>query len=288
MRFEFTKMHALGNDYIIINGFKYPELLKNAKELSFQLSNRHFGIGGDGIIFAVHSDTADLAMRMFNADGSESEMCGNGIRQLASFSFDKGIVDSLNIKIDTLAGVKPIIMEKGADGNIDKIVVDMGLPILEPVQIPAIAEVNKKGFAHKSLKVEGRNFDFTLVSMGNPHAVTFIPSVVDFEVEKYGKAVEAMTDIFPRKTNVEFIEIMSKEEIKMRVWERGSGETLACGTGACASVAAAVLNGHTKRKVLVHLLGGDLEVEWADDGRIYMTGSACKVFEGVAEFRENA
>ncbi|MCX7821794.1 MAG: diaminopimelate epimerase [Brevinematales bacterium] len=276
MELNFTKMQALGNDYILINGFEYQNLLNKATELAIKLSDRHFGIGGDGIIFALPSRNADLMMRIFNADGSEAEMCGNGIRQLIVFALEKGLVNKDKITVETLAGIKTIEVDKKK--NIIK--VDMGYPILEPSKIPAIAELNKGNFAIKSIEVEDRTFNFTLVSMGNPHAVTFVENVSDFNVEKYGKVVENMTSIFPKRTNVEFIEVVSRNLIKMRVWERGSGETFACGTGACASVVASILNGYTDNKVTVKLLGGDLYIELID-GKVYMTGDAHKVFDGV-------
>lgn len=276
MELKFTKMQALGNDYIFINGFEYPELINKAKELSIKLSDRRFGIGGDGIIFALPSDNADLMMRIFNADGSEAEMCGNGIRQLALFAIEKNLVSKDKITVETLAGIKNIDIDRK-----NKIFrVDMGYPILEPSKIPAVAKINKSNFAVKNITVDDKRFDFTLVSMGNPHAITFVDKVSDFDVEKYGKIVENMREIFPNRTNVEFIEILSRDIIKMRVWERGSGETFACGTGACASVVASILNGYTDNKVTVKLLGGDLYIELIDN-KVYMTGDAHKVFDGV-------
>ncbi len=273
MELNFTKMQALGNDYIIIDGFKYSNLITNAKELSIKLSDRHFGIGGDGIIFALPSEKADIMMRIFNADGSEAEMCGNGIRQLVRFAIDKGLINKNSIKVETLAGIKEIEVKE----NVIK--VNMGAPILEPEKIPAIAEMGKNGFAVKKLKVDDREFDFTLVSMGNPHAITFVENLKNFNVEKYGKVVENLIEVFPKRTNVEFIELVNRNKIKMRVWERGSGETMACGTGACASVVASILNGYTDNKVNVSLLGGDLLVEYIN-GTIFMTGDATIVFEG--------
>lgn len=283
MKFKFTKMHALGNDYIIIDGFQYKSLLKNAAKLSIGMSDRHFGAGGDGIIFVLPGARGtDLTMRMFNADGSEAEMCGNGIRQLALFSWQNRLVKKTDITVNTLAGVRHIRMKKNGK-KISGITVDMGAPILDPGKIPVRAQAVPGGYSTVNIDVADRNFDFTLVSMGNPHAVAFTAGVREMDVERYGKPVENNTQIFPKRTNVEFIEVLSRSEIRMRVWERGSGETLACGTGACASVAAAVLNGLTDRKVRVHLLGGDLLVEWAKDGKIYMTGNAVRVYEGIAD-----
>jgi diaminopimelate epimerase len=283
MKFEFTKMNALGNDYILIDGYKYKELLQNASRLAVKMCDRHFGIGSDGIIFASPSQNGDTMMRMFNADGSEAEMCGNGIRQMARFVYEKGLLHALKMDIETLAGLKHVEMALNGDGNIERIRVDMGEPVLQPALIPVAAVVNTSNFARKNIEVLDRVFEFTFVSMGNPHAVTFVKDVESLDVAKYGRPVEYNMEIFPKRTNVEFIEILSNSEIKMRVWERGSGETLACGTGACASVVACFLNGLTQKKVKVHLLGGILDVEWADNGRIYMTGSSQAVFDGIAE-----
>ncbi len=276
MELKFTKMQSLGNDYIFINGFEYPYLINKAQELAIKLSDRRFGIGGDGIIFALQSENADLMMRIFNADGSEAEMCGNGIRELVLFALENNIISKDKVKVETLAGIKTIEVDRKK--NVFR--VDMGFPILEPSKIPAVAEINKGHYAVKNILVDDKNFDFTLVSMGNPHAVTFVDNVSDFNVEKYGKIVENMTEIFPKRTNVEFVEIVSRNLINMRVWERGSGETFACGTGACASVVASILNGYTDNKVTVKLLGGNLYIELID-GKVFMTGDAHKVFDGV-------
>ncbi|OHD55946.1 MAG: diaminopimelate epimerase [Spirochaetes bacterium GWF1_51_8] len=282
MRFHFTKMQALGNDYILIDGTKYGELTADAERLAITMSDRHFGVGGDGIIFVMPSESADARMRIFNADGSEAEMCGNGIRQVAKYIYDKGIVRKKEMAIDSGAGVKAVVIE-AEGGKMKSATVNMGAPILETDLIPVKAEMNRGSFAVVSLTSEGRDFDFTPVSMGNPHAVAFVSEVDEMDVAKYGRPVELMTNVFPRRTNVEFIEMVSPSEIRMRVWERGSGETLACGTGASASVVAAVLNGLTGRNVTVHLLGGDLFIEWAENGRVYMTGGAEIAFEGEGD-----
>ncbi|MCX7882395.1 MAG: diaminopimelate epimerase [Brevinematales bacterium] len=282
MRICFTKMHALGNDYILIDGFRYPEALARGSEIARSWSDRHFGVGGDGVIFAAPSASADVMMRMFNADGSESEMCGNGIRQLARFVYEKNLVRKNHLCIETLAGIKEIDME--IQDNDFRITVDMGVPILEPEKIPARVTKGGDGVARISLEIEGIPFDFTLVSMGNPHAITYVQDVNTIDVHRYGPKVEHTTDIFPRRTNVEFIQVLSRKELRMRVWERGSGETLACGTGACASVVASILNGFTDRQVRVHLLGGPLDIRWEETtGHIVMTGDAHTVFEGEKE-----
>ncbi len=284
MLFEFTKMQALGNDYIIINGFKYPDLLEIAPQLSVRMSDRHFGIGGDGIIFALPSSKADATMRIFNADGSEAQMCGNGIRQVAKYVYDNKICSANPLRIDTLAGIKTIQITADAQGKMTQAVVDMGEPILDPKHIPAIVTPSSQGWTRTEIHAIDLDMDFTLVSMGNPHAVTFLPDIDNFDVQKYGRFVENSKEIFPERTNVEFIRIHNPQKISMRVWERGSGETLACGTGACASVVASVLNGHTSRKVDVELLGGTLHIEWDDaSGKVFMRGDAVAVFQGQYE-----
>lgn len=282
MELPFIKMQAIGNDYIIIDGWKYGDYLSQASELAPKMSDRHFGVGGDGIIFVMPSEKADGTMRMFNVDGSEAQMCGNGIRQVAKFLHDSGKSTGDTLRVETLAGVKSIrIMKRDDQGELLTAEVNMGAPILNPKHIPANAEMNREGFGSITLEVPDRKFCFTVVSMGNPHAVAVVENTGDFEVEKYGRIVENRRDVFPERVNVEFIELLTDSEINMRVWERGSGETLACGTGASASVVACVLNRFTERRVTVHLLGGDLEIEWADDHNVYMTGEARRVFEGV-------
>ena len=216
-------------------------------------------------------------MRMFNSDGSEAEMCGNGIRCVGKFVYDKGLTNKTTLKIETLAGVKELKLNL-KEGKVDKVRVDMGEPILEAERIPVVS--SEKIVRNLKLEIEEREFNFTCISMGNPHAITFVESVENFKVEKYGSKIE-INDKFPQKTNVEFIEIVNKNYIKMRVWERGSGETLACGTGACASAVAGIINDLIERKVTVQLLGGILEIEWnEEDNHVYMTGPAVTVYEG--------
>ena len=274
---EFTKMHGCGNDYVYIDAIN--QKIENKSELAKFVSDRHFGIGSDGLILICESKVADFKMQMFNSDGTEAEMCGNGIRCLGKFVYDKGMTNKEVVKIETLAGIK-VLKLIISNGKVEKVKVDMGEPILETDRIPVISSKNPA--INLSLKVLDKEFMFTCVSMGNPHAITFIDEGVNvFEVQKYGKSVENL-EIFTQKTNVEFINIVNKDNIKMRVWERGSGETLACGTGACASVVAAVLNGYTERNVNVELLGGVLEIEWNEnDNHVYMTGPAVTVFDGV-------
>ena len=272
---KFTKMHGLGNDYVYMDAIH--QNIEEESSLAQFVSNRNFGIGSDGLILICQSDVADFKMRMFNSDGSEAEMCGNGIRCVGKFVYDKVLTKKTEVTIETLAGIKTLELNV-KEGRVETVKVDMGEPILEPKEIPVIA--NEKPVKNLKLKAEDKNFNFTCVSMGNPHAITIVENVKDFDVEKYGKVLE-IDKAFPNKTNVEFIEIIDKNNIKMRVWERGAGETLACGTGACASVVACALNDLTEHKVNVELLGGMLEIEWSkEDNHVYMTGPAVTVFEG--------
>ena len=276
---KFTKMHGLGNDYVYMDAIN--QKIENREDLAKKVSDRHFGIGSDGLILICESKVADFRMQMFNSDGTEAEMCGNGIRCVGKFVYDKKMTDKDVITIETLAGIKTLRLTI-KNGKVEKARVDMGEPILEPGKIPVISK--EMLVKNLNLNLIDREFKFTCVSMGNPHAVTFIDEdVKDFELEKYGKVAE-VDKVFPRRTNVEFINIVDKNNIKMRVWERGAGETLACGTGACASAVAAVLNNYTERQVTVELLGGNLEIEWnKDDNHVYMTGPATTVFEGELE-----
>ena len=275
---KFTKMQGLGNDYVYIDAIN--QKIENESSLAQFVSNRHFGIGSDGLILICKSDIADFKMRMFNSDGSEAEMCGNGIRCVGKFVYDNKLTTKTNLKIETLAGIKKLILNT-KDDKVETVKVDMGEPILEPKDIPVI--VKEKPVKNLKIIVDERNFKFSCVSMGNPHAITIIDDIQNFNVEKYGKKIE-IDKVFPNKTNVEFIQLIDRNNIKMRVWERGAGETLACGTGACASVVACVLNELTSRKVNVELLGGTLKIEWnEEDNHIYMTGPAVTVFEGNFE-----
>ena len=272
---KFTKMHGLGNDYVYMDAIH--QNIEKESSLAQFVSNRNFGIGSDGLILICKSEIADFKMRMFNSDGSEAEMCGNGIRCVGKFVYDKGLTDKTEVTIETLAGVK-ILQLNVEKGKVKTVRVDMGEPILTPKEIPVIAE--EEPVKNLKLKAKDKEFTFTCVSMGNPHAITFVENTKAFDVETYGKILE-VDKAFPNKTNVEFIEVVDKNHIKMRVWERGAGETLACGTGACASVVACCLNGLTENKVNVELLGGILEIEWEkQDNHVYMTGPAVTVFEG--------
>lgn len=277
---QFTKMHGLGNDYVYMDAIN--QKIEKRSELAKFVSDRHFGVGSDGLILICPSEKADFRMQMFNQDGSEAEMCGNGIRCVGKFVYDKGLTNKETITVETLAGIKTLVMT-AKNGKIETARVDMGKPILEPEKIPVISDENPV----KNLKLnEGeKEFTFTCVSMGNPHAVTFIKEDVNkFDICKYGAKLE-INNVFPKKANIEFINVIDDKTLKMRVWERGAGETLACGTGACASVVAAILNGYTKRDVTVHLLGGDLKIKWDEnDNHVYMTGPAATVFEGKIDW----
>ena len=276
---EFVKMHGLGNDYVYMDAIN--QKIKNRSELAKKVSDRHFGIGSDGLILICKSNIADFRMQMFNSDGSEAEMCGNGIRCVGKFVYDNGFTNKRIINIETLAGIKKLELIIKNE-KVEEVKVDMGEPILNPKEIPVKSEENP--VKNLSLNLLDRNFKFTCVSMGNPHAITFIDDDVDkFDIEKYGRLAE-INEVFPKRTNVEFINIINKNKIKMRVWERGAGETLACGTSACASAVAAILNGYANRNITVELLGGNLEIEWNEnDNHIYMTGPAETVFKGIYE-----
>lgn len=277
---QFTKMHGLGNDYVYMDAIN--QKIENRSELAKFVSDRHFGIGSDGLILICPSEKADFRMQMFNQDGSEAEMCGNGIRCVGKFVYDKGLTKKETITVETLAGIKTLVMT-AKNGKIETARVDMGEPILEPEKIPVIS--NENPVKNLKLEVEDKDFTFTCVSMGNPHAVTFIKEDVNkFDICKYGAKLE-VNKAFPKKANIEFINVIDDKTLNMRVWERGAGETLACGTGACAVTVSAILNGYTKRAVTVHLLGGDLKIEWnKNDNHVYMTGPATTVFEGKIDW----
>lgn len=283
MKLSFVKMQGLGNDFILLDGIKDPQLLSiDLVHISPRLCNRRFGIGADQILLLSASDKADFKMRIFNADGSEVEMCGNGIRCLAKYIWDRGMHNSRTLNIETLAG---IIRPERVN---DLVRVNMGRPIFQPERIPVNINSNllKENHDRKTravidfpLAIEDREFAITCLSMGNPHAVIFVDKVKDFPVGYYGPRIENHS-LFPKRTNVEFVEVVTTSEIRMRVWERGSGETLACGTGASASAVASMLKGLTEQAVTVHLLGGDLHIKWSEEGSVYMTGPAEEVFEG--------
>ncbi len=273
---RFVKMHGAGNDYVYINCFDQP-LPADAPELARRMSHRHFGIGGDGLILIRPSEVADARMQMFNADGSEAEMCGNGIRCVAKYVYDHGISRQPTLRIETGNGVLTLDVET-ANGIVDRVRVDMGEPILEAARIPTTLPGNP--VVNAELVVEGRSFEVTSVSMGNPHCIVFVEQASDELVLGIGPKIEKH-EAFPAKVNVEFVEVISPSEVRQRTWERGSGETWACGTGASAVCVAGVLAGRTQRKILNHLVGGDLELEWDEtSNRVFMTGPATEVYSG--------
>ncbi len=272
---KFTKMHGLGNDYVYVNGF--VEKIENPSEVAIQVSDRHFGIGADGLICINPSEVADFEMAMYNADGSRGEMCGNGIRCVGKYVYDKGLTDKTTVSIETLGGIKYLDFTI-VDDKVAMVKVDMGSPILVPEQIPVLAE--GKTCVAQPILVENKEYEMTCVSMGNPHAVVYIKDVANLEIEKIGPLFENH-ERFPNRVNTEFSRVIDRNTVEMRVWERGSGETLACGTGACAVAVSSILNGYTENKVTIKLLGGDLEIEWnREKDTIYMTGPAKIVFDG--------
>jgi diaminopimelate epimerase len=274
---KFTKMQGLGNDYVYIDCFSEDLTGTDLSQLAIRLSDRHFGIGGDGIILIMPSEAADFRMRMFNADGSEGKTCGNGLRCVSRYVYDHGLTDKTTFTIETLGGiVKPELILR--DGAVEAVKIDMGEPRLSRSEIPMLGPDTPQ-VVGEPMDVGGCAMRVTCVSMGNPHCIIFVRDVESVDVAGVGPFIEKHEN-FPEKTNVEFIEVLNDEEILFRVWERGSGITLACGTGACAAVVAAVLNNLTKRTVTVHLLGGDLLIEWGDDNHVYMTGPAVEVFSG--------
>ena len=276
---KFTKMHGIGNDYVYVNCFK--ETVENPSEVSKFVSDRHFGIGSDGLILIKPSEVADCYMEMYNADGSRSAMCGNGIRCVAKYIYDYGLTDKTEVDVETAAGIKHIVLTI-KDGKVEKARVDMGEPILKPELVPVIGEGDM--LVNEPIMVDGTEYRMTCVSMGNPHAVVFLDEdVKNLEIEKIGPKFENH-ERFPERVNTEFMYVLDRNTMNLRVWERGSGETWACGTGTCASVVASVLNGLTERNVLVHLLGGDLGILWDEkDNHVYMTGPAATVFDGEIE-----
>ena len=273
---KFVKMHGAGNDYVYIDGFQ--ETIDDPAALAIEVSNRNFGIGSDGLILILPSERADIKMRMFNSDGSEAEMCGNGVRCVAKYAYDHGLVTMDVITVETGAGVLTLQLYPNASGRIAKVRVNMGLPRLTRGEIPLTGDPAAQ-VVNVPLTILDRTFAITCVSMGNPHCVIFVDDVENFPVEKYGALIE-QHPLFPRRTNVEFVEVRSRGEVRQRTWERGAGETLACGTGASAVVVAGVLTGRTERVIKNVLSGGELELEWSADGPVYMTGPAVEVFSG--------
>ena len=282
---KFTKMQGIGNDYVYVNGFTQKVPQEQKPDLVRRLSDRHFGIGGDGVIFINPAAEADFEMEMYNADGTRAEMCGNGIRCVGKFVYDKGLTDQTDITVVSAGKVKYLTLEvekksPSDRGQVKRVRVNMGQPILEATQIPVIAPDTPNQVVNVPLQVGDREYRMTCVSMGNPHAVIFTDHVAELPLEKIGPDFENH-ERFPRRTNTEFVEIEDREHVFMRVWERGTGETLACGTGCCAVAVAGVLNGLTEDTVTVKLLGGELLIHWdREENIVYMTGPAVSVFEG--------
>ena len=272
---KFTKMHGIGNDYVYVNCFE--ESVKNPAEVSKFVSDRHFGIGSDGLILISPSAIADFRMNIYNADGSQAEMCGNGIRCVAKYVYDYGLTDKTEISVETLAGIKYLRLQV-ENGKVASVEVNMGAPILEPKEIPVAVE--ESPVVNVPVEVKGKIYHMTCVSMGNPHAIIFMNNVKDLDIAAIGPYFENHT-VFPKRTNTEFVEVLDRNTVNMRVQERGSDETLACGTGACATTVACILNDKTENEVTVHLLGGDLKIRWdREANQVYMTGPATVVFDG--------
>lgn len=273
---RFTKMQGCGNDYIYINCME--EIVKDPEKLAITMSERHFGVGADGLVLIHPSAIGDFRMQMFNLDGSESEMCGNAVRCIGKYVYERGLTHKTRILLETKGGVRYLDLHI-ENGIVEAVTVDMGEPIFDPEEIPVKSKMNP--VIGEKVELLDQTLEFTCLSVGNPHAVTFVESVTNFPVEKYGRIAETHP-VFPNRANIEFVEVVNESYVKMRVWERGSGETWACGTGATATVAACILNGKTGRKVDVELLGGTLTIEWnEDDNHLYMTGPAAFSFDGV-------
>ena len=272
---RFTKMHGLGNDYVYVNCFK--EKVEHPSEVARFVSDRHFGIGSDGLIMINPSKVADFEMEMYNADGSRGEMCGNGIRCVAKYVYDYGLTDKTSISVETLGGIKYLDLTV-KDGKVALVKVDMGKPELKPERIPIVSDEER--VVNEPIIVGGMEYRMTGVSMGNPHVVVYVKDLEGVKIEQVGPKFENH-ERFPKRVNTEFAKVLDRKTVEMRVWERGSGETLACGTGACAVAVASILNGMTEDQVTVKLLGGDLLIEWDQDAdRVYMTGPATVVYDG--------
>lgn len=277
---KFTKMQGCGNDYVYVNCFE--EKVENPAEISRLVSDRHFGIGSDGLILIRPSEKADFWMDMYNADGSGSEMCGNGIRCVGAYVYEHGLTDKTTITIESGGKVKVLELHT-ENGRVKSATVDMGEPVTKPELVPVLSE--KEIILAEPVSIGGKDYNMTCVSMGNPHAVVFVEDTAGIEIEKEGPQFE-MNERFPKRTNAEFVQVLDRKHINMRVWERGAGETLACGTGACASVYSCILNGFTEDEVTVHLLGGDLDIRYdRQNGHIFMTGPAVTVFEGEIDLK---
>lgn len=283
MKIKFSKMQGTGNDYVYINSFE--QNIAHPSELSKTVSDRHFGIGSDGLILVAPSDIADVRMIMFNADGSEGKMCGNGIRCVAKYAYEHGITNKKHMEIETASGIKTVDLTVNEQGTVEYVSVNMGKAVLKPEQIPMIAE--GESFIAKEISVDGKSYTATCVSMGNPHCVIFTTGIDDMDLEKTGPYFEN-NSMFPEQVNTEFVEIMDSHNYKMRVFERGSGETMSCGTGTCAVAVAAVLNGYAGygEELTIHIRGGELKDTYYEDGTVIMKGRAVHVFDGEIEYMD--
>lgn len=272
---KFTKMHGIGNDYVYVNCLE--ETVANPSETAIAVSDRHKGIGSDGLVLIKTSDIADFTMEMYNADGSQSQMCGNAIRCVGKYVYENRLTDKTNISIETLAGVKYLELYV-ANGKVETVKVNMGAPILVPSQIPVAVDGDR--VVNEAVEIDGKKYNITCVSMGNPHCITYVDNVSNLEIDKVGPEFEN-NKLFPERVNAEFVRVIDRDTVEMRVWERGSGETMACGTGACAVAVASILNGLCNDTVMVKLLGGDLQITWDREADVvYMTGSATTVYTG--------
>ena len=288
MKMKFVKMQGAGNDYVYVDCTKTQ--LENASQIAIKVSDRHFGIGSDGLILIKNSKVADFFMEMYNADGSQSQMCGNGIRCVGKFVYDFGLTDKTEVAVETLAGIKYLTLHHGKDGKIESVTVDMGAPELEPAKVPVdisqFKDSSEGPIISRELTVNGQDYKVTAVSMGNPHSIVYLPQDIDikkFDLDAVGPYFESHP-AFPERVNAEFIQVVDRANLNMRVWERGSAETWACGTGACASLVATVLNNMCDEEATLHLLGGDLRIRWdRDKNTVFMQGPAVTVFEGEIE-----
>ena len=278
---KFTKMQGCGNDYVYVNGFNEHIPAEKKSELAIKLSNRNFGIGSDGLIFINPGKKAEFEMEMYNADGSRSEMCGNGMRCVGKYIYDYGLTDSTQISVESAGAVKYLTLYPGTDGKIDTVRVNMGSPILRSELVPVVSE--NEQVIDEAITVGDKEYHMTCVSMGNPHAVVFMDDIDDLDIENIGPRFESHKR-FPNRTNTEFVKVVDRGHVKMRVWERGTGETLACGTGCCATAVACILNGLTDDTVEVEVLGGIIRIEWdRNENVVYMTGPARVSFDGCIE-----
>jgi len=280
MKIKFTKMQAYGNDYVYIDAIN-QELPQNLNELAKFVSNRHFGVGSDGMVLICPSDTADFKMRMFNPDGTEAEMCGNASRSIGKYVYDNGLTRKTNFILETLGGPRTIELTIGVDGLVSNIKANIGKPIFDPKLIPV--NTTKDEFILEEIKILDQTFKLSSLSWGNPHTVIFVDDVLNFDVAKYGPAIEFNTEIFPKKTNVTFAEVVSQDYIKIREWERGTGETIGCATGCSTAVVIASKLGLTSNKCTVEQIGGNIEIEYTSDGELYMKGPSNFVFESTID-----